>query len=320
MIFRMLKHYENKTKYILDSIDKDYISSVLENMPLYQENLSHSFYIIPKDKDILDFTPYEIQNTFVKDNFKGTHFDYHDLLNNLIRIQFILDDDIEHITKLISKTEKKIEFCNDKNVFNLFRNTEEFNCQFEILHFKTGVLNIQNFGYTEIENKLKNITNIWLDDLVEVLINQTHGIIKDDLYNNLKKRGLDDVAIFNVINCLKDSKKILVSKGFLLNKIRISYMQMYYKLYYPKEYYETLLENLDKKYIDDEVFGYSIEDIKNRYYELNERCHLALTLEEDEELELLKILIEMYERNIKYSINGKKIIIKQICYEARGNK
>lgn len=308
-IKRVIKHYEIKEKQELDSSTKDYICTILEDIPLHKEGRTHLFYLIPKDKDIFDFTPYEIGTTFSSDLLKGTHYDYHDLRNNLISIGFILNEDVKNISNLINKTNSKIKFCNDKRVFNLFRNTEEFGRKFNILDKTTGTLNIRYFGDNELENKLMNISNIWTHDLEKILMNINHGIIKDDLYNKLKERKLDDVAIFNVINCLKDSDKLLVPKAFILNKIRIAYMQMYYKLYYPKEYYSEMLSNIDYNFIYDGVYSYSFDNIKKRYFELKEINKLDLDLQESEEFRLLEILIEMYERGIKYSIVDKKIIV-----------
>ena len=310
---RVIKHYEIKTKKELSSQEKDYITDVLNDIPLYRkETLNNSFFIIPDNKKAFDFSAYEYECEFYEytsSGIMGTHYDYHDLENNLIRLQFILNDDIETLTNIINKTNTKVDLCNDKKVFNLFRNTEEFNCKFNILNKETGTLNIRYFDDKELENKLTNITNIWLDDLIKILMNINHGIIKDDLYNDLKIRGLEEKDIFNVINSLKDSKKLLVSKAFILNKIRISYMQMYYKLYYPKVYYEEILSNIIYKYIDNKVYNYSIEDIKRRYYELDEANKIHLSLEEHEEFELLQILIEMYERKIQFKIKSNKIVI-----------
>lgn len=309
-IKRIIKHYEIKKKLELDSLEKDYICNVLDDIPIYKESRLHSFYLIPKEKNITYFTPYEIETTFLNDKFKGTHYDCHDLKNNLINIIFILNDDVKNIANLINKTNSKVEICNDKRVYNLFRNTEEFGCKFNILDRNTGTLNIRYFEDIELENRLMNISNIWIDDLERVLMSINHGIVSDDLYNNLKKRNLDDVDIFNVINYLNESGKLLVPKTFILNKIKIAYMQMYYKLYYPKEYYEELLSNLNYRCVDENIYDYSFRDIKNRYYELNEKSKLYLDRYELESLKLLEILIEMYERNIKYNIVGKKIIVE----------
>ena len=143
------------------------------------------------------------------------------------------------------------------------------------------------------------IPNIWLDDLINILMKINHGIIKDDLYVELKKRNLDDKNLFQIINYLKEMGILLVSKASLLNKIRISYSQMYYKLYFPKEYYKELLANIADSSLKSKVFKYDIETMKQRYFKLNERNKLDLSTVEYEEYELLKILIEIVERKIK---------------------
>ena len=84
---------------------------------------------------------------------------------------------------------------------------------------------------------------------------------------------------------------------------------MYYKLYYSKEYYNEILSNIDYNFIYDVVYCYSFDTIKKRYFELKEINKLDLNLQEYEELKLLEILIEMYERGIKYSMVDKKVII-----------
>ena len=305
---RVIKHYEIKTKEELISSEKDYIIDVLNDIPLYKkECLNNSFYLIPDNDFVFNYSAYEFDYDYNNHTIMHTHYDYHDLENNLIRLQFLLDDEIEKITNLINKTKSKV-ICNDMRVYNLFRNTEEFKCKFNILNNETVTLNIKYFDDIELENKLINISNmVVLDDLIEILMNINHGIIKDELYNDLKTKGLDDKDIFNVINTLKDSKKLLVPKAFILNKIRISYMQMYYKLYYPKYYYEELLSNIMYQYIDDKVYEYSIDDIKRRYFELNEKNKIYLPLKEHEEFELLQLLIEMYERQIEFKIKNNKI-------------
>ena len=95
----------------------------------------------------------------------------------------------------------------------------------------------------------------------------------------------------------------------------MSYQEMYYKLYYRKEYYEVLLDTIDYNYINSNIYKYNQDKIKHRYLELKEINRIDLTLEENEELKLLEILLEMIERNIKYRIINNKIIIEEVLYE-----
>lgn len=298
---RIIKHYEIMKKCNFNSKDKDYICSVLKDIPLFTKTTFSSFYLIPRD---MNFIPYIKDNTSIK----STYYDYKDLKNNFVNINFRLNDDIEKINNLINKTNYVVYEYNDGRVFNLFRNTEELECKFNILNRNTGTLNIRHFDDVKLENKLVNIHNIWINDLVKVLVG--NNILEDDLYIDLKNRCLEDVDIFNVINSLKESEKILISKSNILNKIKISYTLMYYKLYYPLEYYFETLKDINYNVLNERVYSYKIINIKNRYYKLENSNKDNLCLSEIEEYKLLEILLEMYERNIKYSIVNKKIIVE----------
>lgn len=101
-------------------------------------------------------------------------------------------------------------------------------------------------------------------------------------------------------------------KSICINRAIIIYWLSCYRLYYPKEYYKVMLSSIGCQYIYEKTYNYSINDIKQRYYELNQKKKLHLDIEEYEELEdelnLLKLLIEMDERNIKYSIMDKRVV------------
>ena len=192
----------------------------------------------------------------------------------------------------------------------MFRNTEEFNTTFNILDRTSGLLNIKFFDTEAIERKLKLIPNLWLNNLIDVLTKLENLNIIDDLYLTLSKTNLDDFAIFNVINYLNQSVKSITSKATIINKIRISYMQMYYKLYFPKFYYKEILANYDYKYIDVKMFSYDIKKLKERYLELRECDKLWMQVGEHQELGLLEIIFEMYERKINFKLETGKVVVE----------
>ena len=245
---RVIKNYEIRTKNKLDLSDRDYVSSLLDGVPLYKHLISNSFYLIPDDMDFYDFTPLEKGIEEFNKDMVLTHFDYHDLKDNLIRLDFIIFEYLDDITYFRNESNDLIEFCNDKKIYNLFRDTEEFGFKFKYLNKESGLLNINYFDV--LESDLKNISNLWIDDLVNVLVKEGLLIVKDDLYVELSDRGLDDKDIFNVINYLKEIGKVLVSKSYLINKVRVSYMEMYYKFYYPVIYYKKILSNIFEKNLD----------------------------------------------------------------------
>ena len=78
---------------------------------------------------------------------------------------------------------------------------------------------------------LENTPNLWFDDLVKILSNKY--LIEDEVYNYLKDINIDDINIFNIINKLKENKKI-IPKANLINKSYLAYCYVYNK-YLSKE-------------------------------------------------------------------------------------
>ena len=55
-MIKIYKKYEElKKKLELDLLEKDYICNVLDDIPIYKESRLHSFYLIPKEKNITYF-------------------------------------------------------------------------------------------------------------------------------------------------------------------------------------------------------------------------------------------------------------------------
>ncbi len=305
MIPYIIKRYEKKIDKKFKLYEKDYICNLLDQIIINKEVKNNSYYIIPNNNEIEDFTPI----SKVEENIKCTYYDYDDLKDNLIKIKFIPNEDIEFITNLRNITKAEIKLCNQKEVYDLFKDIEAFNTRFDILDRKSGLLNINLFDNKIIERKLKSIPNLWLDDLINIITNLERKVILDDLYNGLKEDKLDDLAIFSVINYIENLSIKTTSKATIINKIRISYMQMYYKLYFKKEYYRELISNYDIRYIDDKIFSCNIETLKERYMKLNKVDRIWMTLKEKQELGFLEILFEMYERKINFKLEKRKVVI-----------
>lgn len=309
-VLSTIKCYEETTGNLLNNQEKDYVCNLLNQTPLSKCVCTESYFLIPNDMEIEDFTPYEIYERNKENNLKYTHFEYSDLNNNLIKMQFILDSDIEFISNMRNITQSKIEFCNQKQVYDSFRSMEPFHTSFKILDRTTGLLNIKHFDIKEIEIRLKNIPNLWFDDLIKVIAKKDNSIIMDNLYNELEERNLDEMDIFQVINYLESAIASIVSRATLINKVRVSYMQMYYKLNYASVYYKEVLAHLDLEFINKKIFMYNIEQLKERYVDLKGKDRLWMTIEEHQELKLLEIIFEMYERKINFKLEKRKVVVE----------
>ncbi len=190
-VFRVIKNYEIKTHNYLEINAKDYISNNLIDIPLFNDINSNSFYLLPS-------------NYITAYTSEGTIYDYHEFEDNLIKLQFIPNENIKY--------NLYIKLCNNKNVYDLFRSFDG-----KIIYFD------------ELKYELENKPNLWFDDLVSMLANKYNLLIEDEVFNYLKSIKLDDVEIYNIINKLKESNKT-IPKANLVNKSYLAYCYLYSRL------------------------------------------------------------------------------------------
>lgn len=302
---RIIKKYSLKTKRKLTLREKDYVYNLLNDIPLDTSVNRPIFYLIPNNMDAYDFTPLCICDDY---NKNVIYFNDKDLKNNLIRINFVLNENIAFITNLKNKKDIPILYMNDSKVLNLFRAAEGIVDEFKILKRKTSLLNIHGFCNPKLEIRLKNIRSLWTNDLIKIVEKTDNLINEDDIYINLEKISLDEVKIFSTINYLRETLN-LVSKSILINKIKLAYIELYYKLYFPKIYYQVLLDNMLYFLIRDEIFSYNMDKIISCYLELFKGETLNLSNYNYAEAELFEVLVEMYERNIEFKLNERKVVV-----------
>ena len=82
-VLSTIKRYEEVTGSLLNIEEKDYMCHLLNQTPLSKCACTESYFLIPNDMEIEDFTPYEIDKRNKENNLKYTHFEYSDLNNNL---------------------------------------------------------------------------------------------------------------------------------------------------------------------------------------------------------------------------------------------
>ena len=264
---------------------QDYIMGILDNMRINKNSYSFRYFLLP-DKNII---PVEKREDYDQTINLVTHYDSNDLMDNYLSISFVTSNAISELSKMQNLTNDKVVICNDKKVLNLFRNGELRFTQFNDLDKNT-------FKYTR---------NLWLDDVVNYYI-KDGGIFKDDLYNSLVKEGYDDIDIFKILEVTEKHEK-MYSKGSFINRARIVYQQLYYKLKYPKVFYQIVLDSIDFAYIRDRVFEYDYKMVIKRYKELV-NSDLSFTFDY-EEYKLLGILLEMQERKINYQFKDGRVAV-----------
>ncbi|MBR1629329.1 MAG: PolC-type DNA polymerase III, partial [Lachnospiraceae bacterium] len=191
--------------------------------------------VLPKGEDIYSFTP--IQHPANKEtDIITTHFDYHSIDQNLLKLDILGHDDPTMIRKLEDLTgisAKEIPL-DDKAVMSLFKNTEALGVTPEQLcdGCEMGTLGIPEFGTDFAMGMLKDAkptefsdlvriaglahgTDVWLGNAKDLIASgqatiSTAICTRDDIMTYLIGKGMDSEKSFKIMEAVR---KGMVAKG-----------------------------------------------------------------------------------------------------------
>ncbi|MGL5204697.1 MAG: PolC-type DNA polymerase III [Metamycoplasmataceae bacterium] len=170
--------------------------------------------IIPKEFDVEDFTPVNFPANDKSSNWKTTHFDFHAIHDNVLKLDLLGHVDptaLKLLQQLTGIAPDKIPF-HDEKIIKLFYSTEPLGIKPEDINGeKTGALGLPEFG-TPFVRKILTIAKIsTFSDLVSVS-GLSHGIDvwKGNADELITKNHLE---LKDVISCRDDIMVLLMNKG-----------------------------------------------------------------------------------------------------------
>ena len=168
--------------------------------------------VLPNGEDINTFTP--IQHPPKDDTIITTHFDYHSIDHNLLKLDILGHDDPTMIRMLqdLTGVEPTSIPLDDKRVMSLFQNTDALGISpDDIGGVKTGSLGLPEFGTTFVIDMLLATKPQTLSDLIRISgLGHGTGVWQDNA-ELIIKEGKADLA--HCICCRDDIMIYLISKG-----------------------------------------------------------------------------------------------------------
>ncbi|AHB36552.1 PolC-type DNA polymerase III [Spiroplasma apis] len=198
--------------------------------------------ILPKEYEIEDFTPVNYPADDDTSEWKTTHFDFHSIHDNLLKMDILGHVDPTALRMLYDLTGvNPITIpTNDKKVYSLFSNLSALDINSdELLGESTGAIGLPEFGTQFVRNMLKETKPQTFADLVQisglshgtdVYVGNAQSLIKDGTANISTVIGCrDDIMVYLMSMNLDASTsfKIMesVRKGKGLNKEWIDMMK-----------------------------------------------------------------------------------------------
>ncbi|WP_036452412.1 PolC-type DNA polymerase III [Mycoplasma buteonis] len=193
----------------------DFLSTKLEGVKRTTGQHPGGIIIIPKEFDVEDFTPSNYPADDISIDWKTTHFDFHAIHDNVLKLDILGHVDptaIRMLEKLTGLDVKKDVPKKDLKVLSLFSSTKELNITPESIGGEiTGALGLPEFGTNFVRRMLYEASPKSFADLIS-LSGLSHGT---DVWTNNAQDLIknNNMTIKDVISCRDDIMVYLMNKG-----------------------------------------------------------------------------------------------------------
>ena len=188
--------------------------------------------VIPDYKDVFDFCPvqYPADDDGGGDNFKTTHFDFHSIHDNVLKLDILGHDDPTMIKMLEDLTKINIYDVplDDKDTMSLFTSTEALGVTPEQINSTVGSFAVPEFGTKFVRQMLVDTkpktfeellrisglshgTDVWLNNAQDLILNNIAPLseticTRDDIMLYLIKQGLEPKMSFKIMESVRKGK------------------------------------------------------------------------------------------------------------------
>ncbi|MBD5807319.1 PolC-type DNA polymerase III [Lactobacillus sp. 0.1XD8-4] len=227
-----VKAYERDTEKEFRKAEEDRLAKGATGVKRTTGQHPAGIIIVPDDMDIYDFTPVQYPADDQTAAWETTHFDFHSIHDNILKMDILGHDDPTMIRALqdLSGIDPQSIPMDDPGVMALFSSPKVLGVTEEQIQSKTGTLGLPEFGTRFVRGMLEDThpknysqllqisglshgTGVWLDNAQE-LIKQGIATIanvigcRDNIMTDLIHYGLDSEISFQIMEHVRKGRGI----------------------------------------------------------------------------------------------------------------
>ena len=256
--FDYVRIYEEKTGKVLRRAEKERIAKGCQDVKVTTGQHPGGIVIVPKEDDILDYTPIQYPADKSDKNTITTHFDFHAMDDRLVKLDILGHDDPTALRMLQDLTglDPVTIPLDDPDTMRIYIASDSLKVDLSAIDCNVGTLGTPEFGTgfvrgvldatqpTTMEelvriSGLTHGTDVWLGNAEPLVINKIAKLnevicTRDDIMNYLIMHGVDASSSFKIMESVRKGKglKPEMEQKLLENNIPSWYIDSCKKIKY----------------------------------------------------------------------------------------
>ncbi len=225
--------FEEATEQSIKDIEKERIAQEIAGVKRTTGQHPGGLMIVPKSKTVFEFTPVQHPANDRNSDIQTTHFDYHSIHDDLVKIDALGHDDptfMRYLQDITNLNPLDVPM-DDKKTIELFSSMRPIGLKNgDIPGVENGSLGIPEFGTTFVRSMLLDTrpktfadlvrisglshgTGVWIDNaknLINDRVAKLQDVIacRDDIMNKLIHSGIEHVQAFQIMETVRKGKEL----------------------------------------------------------------------------------------------------------------